>query len=59
MSTFFVQTLFISGNGGDFTLTLGSNIWDYIINFSGICLYADVPRGACSILSRCRNCPAG
>jgi len=28
---FFDQTLFISGNGGDFTLTLGSNIWNYII----------------------------
>jgi len=25
------SSLFISGNGSDFTQTLGSNIWDYYI----------------------------
>ena len=28
---FFVRNLYVSGNGNDFSRTLGSNIWDYVI----------------------------
>jgi len=34
MSTLFAWNLFVGGNGNDFTWTLRSNNWDYVIQWN-------------------------
>jgi len=34
MSTLFSWNLFVGGNGNDFTRTLGSNNWEYVIQWN-------------------------
>jgi len=50
---FFVPNLYVSGNGNDFSSTLESNIWDYVM-YSRV----ELSREACGILSGCCNLPA-
>ena len=44
---FFVPNLYVSGNGNDFSGTLESNIWDYVMYSR-----AELSAEACGILSR-------
>jgi len=47
----------VHGNGNDFTQILGSNNWDYIIQWNLLACRC-IPKEVCNILYRCRDCPA-